>query len=177
MRCFNEKIYIAFLDEEIGEGKRKDITAHLESCKICQELVENLKKENLLVKEAFGVHLPPLDMSVDIAQRIKFVEVLGPANGKKFSLSLYILLALSGILFPIIIYQLFMNIIEQYRDTLSFFLSPIPILFDAIALIRDNIFTASLLDLPLVLFLFFVPVMLILFGVSFLFKKGYESLP
>jgi hypothetical protein len=177
MKCFSEKIYIAYLDDEIDQGKRKDIAAHLESCKACQELVENLKKENLMMREAFDAHLPSLDISVDIAQRIKFVEVLGPANGKKFSLSLYVLLIISGVLFPIVIYQLFMNLIEKHRDTLSFFLSPIPILFDAIELIRDSILSGSFVNLPLILFLLSVPVMLILFGISFLFKKGYESLP
>ena len=177
MKCFSEKIYIAYLDDEIGEGKKKEITAHLQSCEACQRLAENLKKENLMLKEAFGAHLPSLDISVDIAQRVKFVEVLGPANGKKFSGSLYMLLILSGILFPIVIYQLIMNLIEKYRDTLSFFFSPIPILFDAIELIRDNILSVSFINLPLILFLIFVPIMLILFGLGFLFKKGYEPLP
>lgn len=177
MKCFSEKIYAAYLDNEIDKRSKKNISAHLESCQKCQTLVKNLQKENLMMKEAFDVHLPFLDISVDIAQRIKFVEVLGPANGKKFSFSLYAILLLSGIVFPILIYQLFTNIMDQYRDTVSFILSPIPILFEAIEFLRNIIFNRSVIDLPLILFFAMVPIMLILFGISFLFKKGYEPSP
>lgn len=177
MKCFDEKIYAAYLDNDLIQKKREKISAHLESCQKCRTLVEDLKKENLMIKAAFHINLPSLDLTSDIKQRLKFVEMQTSSNGKKFSYSLYFALILSGLIFPLLIYHLFVNLIDKFRETLSFFFSPISILFDTFIFLKNIILNTSMIDLSKVLIFLFVPIIMILFAISLLFKKGYEPSP
>jgi len=175
MKCFNEEIYSAYLDNELNQKEENDVTDHLKSCQRCQQLVENLKQENLVIKSSFSMDLPAVNLVEEITERIKDVEVVVPSNGTRFSYSLYTILIVSGIVSPFLILYLFSSFINTFRETLSFFASPASLFFDSFFFLRDILLSTSMIDIPMIFIFTCLPTMMIFYLMSLLFKKGYES--
>ncbi|KPJ55878.1 MAG: hypothetical protein AMJ42_06045 [Deltaproteobacteria bacterium DG_8] len=174
MRCFSEEIYSAYLDNELNQKGGKDVSDHLKSCQPCRNLVENLKKENLMIKACFRVDLPAVNLIDEVTERIKAIEVLVPSNGTSFSYILYTTLILSCIVFPFLIFHLFSSSIGTFLKIFSFFVSPGSILFDIFFFFIDNILNTSIIDIPTMLIFIVLPTIMIFLWMSLLFKKEYE---
>ncbi|MEW5807417.1 MAG: zf-HC2 domain-containing protein [Acidobacteriota bacterium] len=177
MKCIDEKIYSAYLDEEVNEKMREAISSHLESCPRCRALVEGLKRENLMMREAFQIPLPEIQLVEELKERIQAMETPVIINGKRFSTTLYSLLILSGMIVPLLAVHLFSGSVEDFLGPFSFIASPISLLFNAFHLFKDIILRTTLIDMVRLFLLLFLPVLIVAFWLSFFFRKRYEPIP
>ena len=171
MKCFNEYIYSAYLDGELDQTIRKKIEAHLASCKRCSELLETLRKESLVIKETFSIDLPVLDLSQAISERIRSMEIAGPANGKKLSYAFYLVFVLSSVLFPIFIVYYFSSHIHRIREIASFFISPQSLFFETVAILQSSYLKTYIIDVSKIFLLVSLLTIITLFCTSFLLRE------
>jgi hypothetical protein len=176
MKCFSKEIYAAYLDNELSQIERTMVSDHLSTCRACRDLTAHLENENLMIKNGFSIDLPEVDLVNEITQRITSKEVLINPNGQRLSYVLYTVLTLSGIGFPIIIFQLFSSSLFTFQSILALMSSPLVMLLDKFFFISGTTFETLMIDmLRIVVFIAF-PTILVFFWISFLFNKGCEAL-
>ncbi|MFC1591813.1 anti-sigma factor family protein [Thermodesulfobacteriota bacterium] len=175
MKCFSEEIYAAYLDDELSQRESTLVSDHLNTCRACRELSEQLENENRMIKTGFSIDLPEVNMVDEIMQHIKPNEVLIHPNGRRLSYILYTVLMLSGIGFPIITFQLFSSCMDTFHVILALLASPLVILFDRLLFFVSSILNTLMIDIPQLVVLVVSSTLLVFFWMSFLFTKGCEA--
>lgn len=69
-KCFEEIIYYKFADNELEPGERKKVNNHLKTCKTCGKFVEDIKAENVALKEIFETGTGSPDLAPAVIKRL-----------------------------------------------------------------------------------------------------------
>jgi len=97
MRCFNEQIYSAFLDDELPEDDKKRVLAHLDKCKNCRKLVQTIQDDNEGLRNLFMSETEMPDLIPAVMDRIK---VPPSRDITFFTFLIYGIFILAGISIP-----------------------------------------------------------------------------
>lgn len=70
MKCFSEKTYLMFLDNELDGEKFQEMASHVDDCRQCQNIIENLKQENEWIRKGFDSPCWSGDLSDGVMNQI-----------------------------------------------------------------------------------------------------------
>jgi len=146
MKCFNEKIYSLFLDNELNPRERKEVISHLKECEKCRKIVESLKLENLKIKKSFEVDYKIPDLTTAIMEKIATRE---PYYRKEKILWHYLVYGFSiiiGVLAPYFIIKYIKSTFIFHR-ILSYIFTPISFIFSSISFLLKEIFLLDSINL------------------------------
>lgn len=156
MKCFNLLFYQKFIHGELKEKDRKKIEIHLSKCKECREQVEEMKKEEIELRELFMEK--DIDFTSLILEKIYKVEM----ERRKSKINFLYLLIFLGI-------PLISSFLLEFLRSIPFFGNLLSPLFYIPSIFFAGI--NKLLNIDFELLLFKSGILSILILVMFLFRN------
>jgi|GEM_PF-3173413 hypothetical protein len=138
MKCFSEKIYSLFLDNELNSEEKKEVIFHLKKCEKCRITVEILRLENLKIKKSFKIDYNAPDLTGIIMEKIVSKKFSPLWKKTLWSYFIYGFFIIAGILAPYFTVNYIKSTFVFY-SILSYIFTPIFFFFSSISFLIRKI--------------------------------------